>query len=431
MDAQPEGIRSIMDEAIRNTGRMMWTIIVLVGLLCLVNYLDRVVISFAIEPIRRDFGVDNTGFGLAMTLFAAGAITINLISGLLLDRFGVRMVWLAGLLVWTAAMFMLGVVEYWWLFLVFRVGLGLGEGVNFPAMNRAIRDWVPPRHASKVTAACLIGVPGAFLIGGPLFGWLISEIGWRSTFKILSAAGFVLMLAILIFYRNPIKTRRNSDSDTGAAGSWLGLLKDPTLLATSWSFFGFGVILYFGLDLDTRIFRTDLRRETLDHRLVQHASLGTCDHPDAVGWMVVRCSTSPFRRFSQIQSVLDSGVSTSRCRVLHTARVRDHAMVGGGMADAGHRMFDGTQRTVLLDHLRSLSRTNRCRDGNHDHVLLGVRTVDAGDRRPSDGHQRKFRGRFHPDGIDRRQWRGGHVSLRETKLRAAEDLRVALHQQAA
>lgn len=225
----------------------MWTIIVLVSLLCLVNYLDRVVISFAIEPIRRDFGVDNTGFGLAMTLFAAGAITINLISGLLLDRFGVRVIWLAGLLVWTAAMFMLGVVEYWWLFLVFRVGLGLGEGVNFPAMNRAIRDWVPPQHASKVTAACLIGVPGAFLIGGPLFGWLISEIGWRNTFKILSAAGFVLMLAILIFYRNPMTTSKNSDSGTSAEGSWLGLLKDPTLLATSWSFFGFGVILYFGL----------------------------------------------------------------------------------------------------------------------------------------------------------------------------------------
>ena len=134
---------------LQETGRMMWTIIVLVCMLCLVNYLDRVVISFAIEPIRKDFGIDNTGFGLAMTLFAAGAIAINLISGLLLDRFGVRLIWLIGLLVWTGAMLMLGMVEYWWLFLVFRVTLGLGEGVNFPAMNRAIRDWVPPKHASK------------------------------------------------------------------------------------------------------------------------------------------------------------------------------------------------------------------------------------------------------------------------------------------
>ena len=227
----------------QNSPRMMWTIIVLVLLLCLVNYLDRVVISFAIEPIRNDFGIDNVGFGLAMTLFAAGAIAINLISGILLDRFGVKIVWLIGLGIWTVAMFMLGMVEYWWLFLVFRVILGIGEGVNFPAMNRAIRDWVPPSHISKVTAACLIGVPGAFVLSGPLLGWMISDIGWRNTFKILSACSLVLLFAIFILYRNPPAPAARSTPRQ----SWLPLLKNPTLLATSWSFFAFGAILYFGL----------------------------------------------------------------------------------------------------------------------------------------------------------------------------------------
>jgi len=226
-----------------SSGKMMWTIIVLVLLLCLVNYLDRVVISFAIEPIRKEFGVDNAGFGLAMTLFAAGAIAVNLISGILLDRFGVRVVWLLGLGLWTVAMFMLGMVEYWWLFLVFRVVLGLGEGVNFPAMNRSIHDWIPSSHTSKVTAACLIGVPGAFLLGGPLFGWLIDGIGWRSTFKLLSGCSLVLLVAILILYRNPPRPVRRAET----RASWLPLLKDPLLLATSWSFFAFGAILYFGL----------------------------------------------------------------------------------------------------------------------------------------------------------------------------------------
>ena len=109
-----------------------WAIATLAALLCLLNYFDRVVISYAIEPIQKDFGVDNASFGLAMSLFALGAIAINAISGVLLDRFGVRIVWLVGLAVWSAAMFLLGLMHTWWLFLVFRVLLGLGEGVNFP-----------------------------------------------------------------------------------------------------------------------------------------------------------------------------------------------------------------------------------------------------------------------------------------------------------
>ena len=44
---------------------------IVVGLafaLGLVNYLDRVVISYAVGPIQKDFGIDNASFGLAMSL---------------------------------------------------------------------------------------------------------------------------------------------------------------------------------------------------------------------------------------------------------------------------------------------------------------------------------------------------------------------------
>jgi ACS family hexuronate transporter-like MFS transporter len=245
MKHPPDNQYSMMKKQANVTSSsMVWTIIVLIFLLNLVNYLDRVVISFAIEPIRRDFGIDNAQFGLAMTLFAAGAIVVNLISGILLDRFGVKIVWLIGLALWTAAMFMLGMVEYWWLFLVFRVILGLGEGVNFPAMNRAISDWIPPHHASKVAAVCLVGVPGAFLLGGPLFGYVVDGVGWQNTFMLLSGAGLVLLFALFCLYRTPGKSR---DHEQQKMTGWLKLLKNPTLLATSWSFFAFGAILYFGL----------------------------------------------------------------------------------------------------------------------------------------------------------------------------------------
>jgi len=221
-----------------------WVIAILACLLCLLNYFDRVVISFAIGPIQKDFGIDNASFGLAMSLFALGAIAINGISGVLLDRFGVRIVWLVGLAVWTAAMFLLGLVHSWWLFLAFRVLLGLGEGVNFPAMNRAICDWIPQKQAARAVAVCLIGVPGALLLGGPLFSTLIDKAGWRPTFELLGFGGVIMFVVYVLLYRNPPHAHKNSKP---TRHEYFQLLKNPTLLATSWSFFGFGAILFFGL----------------------------------------------------------------------------------------------------------------------------------------------------------------------------------------
>ncbi len=100
------------------------TVRLVIGLafaLGLVNYLDRVVISYAIGPIQRDFGIDNADFGLAMSFFAAGALAVNGISGVLLDRYGARRIWTLGLILWSMTMFLMGWVHYWWLFLAFRV----------------------------------------------------------------------------------------------------------------------------------------------------------------------------------------------------------------------------------------------------------------------------------------------------------------------
>jgi hypothetical protein len=45
-----------------STGHFVVSLALILGL---VNYLDRVVISYAIGPIQRDFGIDNASFGLA------------------------------------------------------------------------------------------------------------------------------------------------------------------------------------------------------------------------------------------------------------------------------------------------------------------------------------------------------------------------------
>ncbi|MDG2477220.1 MAG: MFS transporter [Phycisphaerales bacterium] len=238
-----EGVRDISTSPLP-IARRAKAITLLALALCLVNYLDRVVISFAIEPIKHDFGLTNTSFGLAISLFALGALAVNGLSGLLLDRFGVRLIWTIGLVIWSLAMIGLGLTEVWVFFLVMRVVLGIGEGVNFPAMNRSVADWMPPRLAGRTVGVMLLGVPAALLLGGPILANLIEDIDWRNAFLVLAIGSGLIGVAIPIVYRRPAQTEIDPNPH---CVSWWTLIRNPTLLATSWSFFAFGYVLWFGI----------------------------------------------------------------------------------------------------------------------------------------------------------------------------------------
>jgi MFS transporter, ACS family, hexuronate transporter len=216
-------------------------------LLGLVNYLDRVVISFAIGPIERDFAITDASFGMLMSAFAVGTLAVNGVSGHLLDRFGAKRVWGIGLVVWSGAMILQGVVEAFWIFLALRVLMGLGEGVNFPAMNRALVDWMKPGELGRALSFALLGVPLALLVGGLALAPLIDGMGWRWSFVALGVVGLVLAGLFFAIYRQPA-VERGVKPGGGGEGVPLGtLLRNPTLLATGWSFFAFGWVLFFGL----------------------------------------------------------------------------------------------------------------------------------------------------------------------------------------
>ncbi|MCH2133014.1 MAG: MFS transporter [Phycisphaerales bacterium] len=218
-------------------------------LLGLVNYLDRVVISYAISPIEKDFGITDTGFGLLMSAFAIGTLSINGLSGFLLDRFGVKVIWTIGLFSWSVIMALQGLVDVLWILVGLRVLLGIGEGVNFPAMNRALVDWMRPGELGKAISISLLGVPLALLIGGVVLAPLILSIGWRWSFICLGILGGVLGLVFLLCYRAPESTPRPASprASSGPKPSFRQVLFNPTLLATGWSFFAFGWVLFFGL----------------------------------------------------------------------------------------------------------------------------------------------------------------------------------------
>ena len=224
-----------------------FVVVVFCFILVLVNYLDRVVISFGIKPIKAEFGIGDGDFGMLMSAFAIGTLCINGLSGFLLDRFGVKLVWGLSLFAWSIVMLLQGMVEAFWVFLLLRVLLGIGEGPNFPAMNRALVDWMRPSELGRALSLSLIGVPLALLLGGLVLPPLITNVGWRGSFITLGCIGIVLGILFVLFYRQP-PTAKTRDADAKkSAMSIRSVMLNPTLLATAWSFFGFGWVLFFGL----------------------------------------------------------------------------------------------------------------------------------------------------------------------------------------
>jgi ACS family D-galactonate transporter-like MFS transporter len=115
-----------------------WGIALLLGLGVLVNYFDRVNLSVSQEALHATFGISAVMFGYLLSAYSWSYALLQLPSGLLLDRFGVRLVGRISTLLWSVASFAAAVSTGIGGFIAARLLLGVGEAPTFPANAKAI-----------------------------------------------------------------------------------------------------------------------------------------------------------------------------------------------------------------------------------------------------------------------------------------------------
>src|SRR6266513_2672948 len=82
-----------------------WGIALLLGLGVLVNYFDRVNLSVSRDALETSFGISAVTFGYLSSAYNWTYALLQLPSGLLLDRFGVRRVGVISTMIWSVASF--------------------------------------------------------------------------------------------------------------------------------------------------------------------------------------------------------------------------------------------------------------------------------------------------------------------------------------
>ena len=190
-----------------------WRIALLLGFGVLVNYFDRVNLSVSQEALHATFGISAVMFGYLLSAYSWTYALLQLPSGLLLDRFGVRLVGRISTILWSVASFGAAVSTGISGFLAARLLLGVGEAPTFPGNAKAVGYWFPAAERSLATAIFDSAAKFASAIGVPLIGVLLLHFGWRWSF---AATGFISLLFFVLFYlfyRNPSEDKLLSDAE--------------------------------------------------------------------------------------------------------------------------------------------------------------------------------------------------------------------------
>jgi MFS family permease len=228
-------------------GRRRYWIFVFMFLLATINYVDRVALSVSSTPIAEEFGISKIELGYLFSSFLWLYVVCLVPMGMIVDKLGTRVVNAAGIGLWSVATALTGLASGFSMLIATRVIMGVGESTTYPASGRVIREWIPLKERALFAAIFNGGAYFGPAIGGLVLAWLVSVAGWRATFLICAAVGFVWLLAWLIWFRKPeevswlseeerafIMRERNGSATAspadGASIGLRGLLGSPSML---------------------------------------------------------------------------------------------------------------------------------------------------------------------------------------------------------
>jgi ACS family hexuronate transporter-like MFS transporter len=128
-------------------------------------------------------------------------------SGFLVDKWGSRLSLTCFMAWWSVSNMLHAFANTAAQFGIYRFLLGVGEPGNFMAAFKAISEWYPPKEKAFVNGLVNAGAAVGAVTAAPVVTWLVVRSGWRSSFVITGAMGFVWIAAWLFLYRIPERHR--------------------------------------------------------------------------------------------------------------------------------------------------------------------------------------------------------------------------------
>jgi len=223
-----------------------WTALVLLVISVCINYADRGNLSVAAHSIETGLRVTQQQLGTLLSGFFLTYGLFQLVAGKIIDKFNVLWVLAGGYLLWSCATAATGLGTGIASIYAFRLVLGIGESVAYPAYSKIIAESFPEGLRGTANGMIDAGSKMGPALGVMLGVTLVSRLGWRGMFL---AIGLVSLLWLvpwcLVAPRLPL---REVEALEPPSPSYLELLRKRAVWGTILGLVGANYTWYFFLN---------------------------------------------------------------------------------------------------------------------------------------------------------------------------------------
>ncbi len=183
-------------------------------LIYILNFVDRGLLAVVGPDLVPELGLTDTQFGL---LTGFGFALLYTIVGIPLARYAdaAHRVWIMTVCValWSVMTVLCGLatevtigsvtIGAFWVLLMCRVGVGIGEAGCTPPANSLIADYYAPRDRSQALGVYSMGVTLGGMFANLIGGWVTDAFDWRTAFFVVGLPGVLIALVFKLTVKEP------------------------------------------------------------------------------------------------------------------------------------------------------------------------------------------------------------------------------------
>ena len=199
-----------------------WYVVGVLALANCVSFIDRLILSLLVQPIKIELGISDTAFsllaGVAFAIFYCG---MGLVIARWADRYSRKWIVTIGIILWCLMTALSGTARSFLQLFAYRVGVGVGEATLSPSAYSLLAGHFPPQKLALAVGLFSAGVTAgtglAYLLGGSVRGWVMSlgsvqlpllgELsGWRLVMAVVGLLGLPVAV-LMVFVREPARPK--------------------------------------------------------------------------------------------------------------------------------------------------------------------------------------------------------------------------------